>query len=145
MTSDGDQQVFRSPWVCRACALICVATAYVVGVDAVDRPGPIAFAEGVLVLVCLLFAVRAARAGIVMGTQDVIVRNWLHTRRVPRAHVASAGMEMRWYLRGGWLTVLRTQDGKRVACIGLSGTGRRTENKVDEVASLLGVPRVDRP
>lgn len=100
----------------------------------------------ILSTACVVLAVRFARVGITITGEQVTARNTFWTFREHPKAVVSVGLESRWYLKNyGELAVLRLLSGRRVACIGLSGLGRRTDQKVTEIATLLGVPRIDGP
>ncbi|MDX6215325.1 MAG: hypothetical protein QOG99_909 [Frankiales bacterium] len=100
--------------------------------------------QAVLATVCVVLATRFARVGITITEEAVTARNALWTVREHPKAVVSVGLESRWYLKTyGALAVLRLLSGRRVACIGLSGLGRRTDQKVTEIATILGVPRID--
>ena len=120
----------------------CLVGAATIGTDTTNPHNRLS--KAVFVLALIVFAVRFARVGITITKDAVTVRNTLWTFREHPKALVSVGLESRWYLKlNGELAVLRLLSGRRVACIGLSGLGRRTDQKVTEIASLLGVPRID--
>jgi hypothetical protein len=133
---------FVSPWARAGMVAVWLAGAFVMATDPKVRLHPV---SANIVCGCfLVLAFGACRSVVILNDDEVILRNWFWTRRVPRDDVVAVGLEGRWYLRGSSMLVVRTGSGKKFRCIALTGSGRATGRQVDELASTVGVPREDR-
>jgi hypothetical protein len=68
----------------------------------------------------VLFGIRAARAGIVVDRDQVVVHNILRSHRVPLAEIVSVDIGGRWYLMGIRTLCIHTAAGRTIASINMS-------------------------
>jgi hypothetical protein len=93
----------------------------------------------VLASTFLAAAARAARGGIELRDQEMVIRNIFTTWRIPREDVASAGVGPSWIQGGIRALVVLTTAGKRRSCTNMTpGSLRASRSRVELAARAIG-------